>query len=206
MDKIPQNKHSDIARRRQDGETLQSIANTYSCSRERVRQIIRDEFPWIKAKDIHILRRKRINKGEAQKTQLCACGCGAVIPVRMKNKQGYWCNAPRYVPGHIDPTRREEVRNRINRPEHKAKTIAAVKRGWKEGKYKSVGRYWRSEEIISKFKSFVKSNPGCALYKVYRETGISPSAVGRLAEEFCHIEKILSGKTWRYAIYLKEDA
>jgi len=128
--KVSHTEYRKIAKRRKKGETLKSIAKSYSVTRERIRQILRDHFPEITAKVAGEIRKKTFDQEQENQTQLCACGCKTVIPKWKKYKRG-WSPAPRYTSGH-------QGRNRVpyeRTTETIAKYKVAKKRDWAAGKY-----------------------------------------------------------------------
>jgi len=128
--KIPHTEYRKIAKRRIAGETLVSIAKSYNVTRERIRQILKDQFPEITAGVAGRARRKILDREREKQTQLCACGCKTVIPVWKRYKRT-WYRARYYVSGH-------QGRNRVpykRTPETIAKYKATKVKHWAEGRY-----------------------------------------------------------------------
>jgi len=99
--KIPASEYARIEKYRLAGEALQTIANRYGVSRERIRQIIKEHFPEIKAKQIVCLRQQATDKQREGETVLCECGCGTLIPKWRRGSRGEWVRAAYYLPDHV---------------------------------------------------------------------------------------------------------
>lgn len=172
--KVPHTEYRKIAKRRKKGETLKSIAKSYSVTRERIRQILRDHFPEITAKVAGEIRKKTFDQEREKQTQLCACGCKTTIPKWKKYEQG-WSPAPHYTSGH-------QGRNRVpykRTPESLAKSSVAKKKHWAAGKYDNK---IRRDTIIMRHKlwNILREHPeGLTTKRIIEITGIKKTTLLR---------------------------
>jgi hypothetical protein len=166
--KIPHTEYLKIAKKRKAGKTLESIAEPYGATRERIRQILKNHFPEITAKVAGQARKRVLEQKREKETRPCACGCGIMIPIWKKSKWS-WQPYRRYVLGH-------QGRNRIpykRTPESLAKSSMTKKRDWAAGKYDN--RILRKTIIMRrKLWKVLREHPeGLTTAKIITTTGIN---------------------------------
>jgi len=175
--KIPHTEYPEIAKERRAGKTLESIAEPYGITRERIRQILKEHFPEITAKVAGRTRKKILNREREKETRFCTCGCGTKIPVwrKVNYKNGRWAPAPRYVSGHQGRNRVPYERTPIDR----ARISVAAKRNWAAGKYDNK---ILKKTIIMRRKlwKILKEHPeGITTTDIIKATEISRSTLNR---------------------------
>jgi len=175
--KIPHTEYRKIAKRRIAGETLVSIAKSYNATRERIRQILKDQFPEITAEVAGRARRKILDREREKQTQLCACGCEMIIPIWRKrtgkNETQYWGPAAHYVSGHQGRNRVPYKRTSIDR----ARISETAKRNWVAGKYNNK---ILKKTIIMRRKlwKILKEHPeGLTVKEIMEITGIKKTTL-----------------------------
>lgn len=172
--KVPHTEYREIAKRRKVGETLESIAESYNATRERIRQILRDHFPEITAKIAMQARRRIFDQKRETQIQFCACGCKTPIPKWKRDKYG-WRLAPRYISGH-------QGRNRVpykRTPESLAKSSITKKRDWAAGKYDNK---ISKKTIIMRHKlwNVLREHPeGLTTKEIIEMTGVKKTTLSR---------------------------
>lgn len=202
---LPTDLHEIARKRGEEKQTLQQIGNHYGVSRERIRQILKEQFPAIDTRGAQKAKKREFDRLRSKEQTLCACGCGAIIPKWKKTIWG-WGPARRYYPGHISPTWLENVRKASKDPIRRAKLSTAKEKSWAEGKYKN--RKFRRDYLhyVNALISFLRTHPGATIKEVLENISFHRSTLTRYMRKLDFIESVRVKEQGRpYHLFLKRD-